>query len=171
MYRVSCVFGVALLAVAIPQRGALAPPQPSPACKPVIDATHKQSRTPSHVTVVQSGHPKTEVISLSDATYVRFPQGWVRTGPGFAEDQPDQEGDLPEVYECRRLPDATVDGLAASVFNLHTVRDTTVSDGTIWIAKATGLPIKSEGDTTAMGRKAHVSSTWSYDNIHPPVVK
>lgn len=135
MYRVSCVFGVALLAVAIPQRGALAPRQPSPACKPVIDATHRQSRTPRHVTVAQSGHPNTEVISLSDATYVKVPQGWVRTGPGFAEDRPDQEGDLPEVYECRRLPDATVDGLAASVFNLHTVRDTTVSDGTIRIAR------------------------------------
>ena len=145
--------------------------QPSPVCKPVIDATHKQSTTPSHVVIVQSGHANAEVIYLPDATYMKFPQGWMKTGPGFKDDPPDQKDNPDKVYECRRLPHAVVDGVAAIVFAVHTVSDTSASEGTIWIAKASGLPIKSEGDTTSGGRKVHVSSTWTYDNIRAPTVK
>jgi hypothetical protein len=145
--------------------------QPSPACKPVIDATHKQSTTPNHMVVVRSGHPNADVINLPDATYVRFPQGWLKTGPGFNDDPPDLGDNLPTFYECRQLPDDALDGAAANVFAVHIVRDTKASDGTIWIAKATGLPIKSESNATVGGRRAHLSSTWSYDNIHAPVVK
>lgn len=146
--------------------------QPSPACKTVTDATRKQATTPSHEVIVQNGHPTAEVIYLADATYVKFPQGWKKTGPGYKDDPPDQgDNNLPKVYECRSLPDSAVDGVAARVFALHSVSDTTASDGTIWIAKGTGLPIKSVGDATTNGRKGHFSTTWSYDNIHAPVVK
>ncbi|HEY3886742.1 MAG TPA: hypothetical protein VGL62_16125, partial [Vicinamibacterales bacterium] len=90
----------------------------------------------------------------------------------YKDDPPDQgDENLPKVYECRPLPDDAVDGVAASVFAVHTASDINASDGTIWIAKATGLPIKSDGDAITRGRKAHVSATWSYDNIRAPVVK
>lgn len=45
---------------------------------------------------------------------------------------------------CHRLGDETVRGEATSVFANHVANRGTVSDNTLWISKASGLPLKTE---------------------------
>ena len=45
---------------------------------------------------------------------------------------------------CRRLGEETVDGQATTIYASHVVNRGNVSDNRLWIAKATGLPLKTE---------------------------
>jgi hypothetical protein len=145
--------------------------QPSPACKPIIDAVRKQWLTPSHAVFVSSGAPTVmEEIIMADATYVKVQHGWRKSPVSLIEVRRGEDVDIPKVYECRPMPDENLDGVPSSVFAVHTVDETKESTGKMWIAKGTGLPVKSETDTTQSGKKLHVITTWTYDNIHAPAL-
>ncbi|MGH9409990.1 MAG: hypothetical protein ACRD1V_11110 [Vicinamibacterales bacterium] len=146
--------------------------QPSPACKPVVDAMHKQWTTPNHVTIMQSGRPvPIEAITIGDTIYVKSRNTWVKSPESAADSRVDDEAKLKnaKVYTCRSLPAASVNGVPADVFAIHTEDSGGTSDSQFWIARATGLPVKLE--TTVAGDKSRFSSTWDYANIHAPVVK
>ena len=49
-------------------------------------------------------------------------------------------------------------------------KDLGASDAKIWIAKSTGLPIRTDVSLQA-GQKTSVSTRFDYDNITAPVVK
>ena len=45
---------------------------------------------------------------------------------------------------CHRLGEETVDGQATTIYSNHVDNRGNVSDNTLWISNATGLPIKTE---------------------------
>ena len=167
LYTFSLVCGLALAAAPVSA-------QPSAACKPVIDAMHKQWTTPNHVIIVQSGRPEPmEAITIGDTIYVKLKDSWMKSPESAADSRQDEEAKIKNarVYTCRSLPGASVNGMPADVFGVHLEDASGTSEARFWIARATGLPIKSESDATVAGDTSHFSSTWDYANIHAPVVK
>jgi len=45
---------------------------------------------------------------------------------------------------CRRLAEGNVGGEAATIYSNHVENRGNVSDNTLWISKATGLPLRTE---------------------------
>jgi hypothetical protein len=73
---------------------------------------------------------------------------------------------------CQRLADDRVDGTLTAVYTLHSeTPDVGASDAKVWISKATGLPLRSEGDVGGGPDKMHISTKYDYANITAPIVK
>ena len=69
------------------------------------------------------------------------------------------------------LPDDVVDGKPVAVYQTHyEQKDLGASDAKIWIAKATGLPLRTDVSRQA-DEKVSVVTRFDYDNIKAPVVK
>jgi hypothetical protein len=73
------------------------------------------------------------------------------------------------VASCTALPDEVVDGKPALVYHAHyEQKDLGVSEAKIWIAKATGLPVRTDVSLQA-GEKTSLVTRFDYDNIAPPI--
>ena len=72
---------------------------------------------------------------------------------------------------CTLIGSDTVNGTPADVYSAHyDQKDMGVTEGKIWLAKATGLPLRT--DLTLMaGEKTSTSSVFDYADIKAPVVK
>jgi hypothetical protein len=146
---------------------------PSGPCKPVFDAMLKETTTPHHIVTTQPSEPPIELISTADATYVQIKGQW-RKSPRTPKDYLAQQQENIRnvtVASCTALPDEVVDGKPTTVYHAHyEQKDLGASDATIWIAKSTGLPIRTEV-TLQAGEKTSVSTHHDYDHITAPVVK
>ena len=142
-------------------------------CKPVFDAMLKETLTPHHVVTTQPNEPPIELISTADATYVQIKGQW-RKSPRTPKDYLAQQQENIRnvtVASCTALPDEVVDGKPASVYHAHyEQKDLGTSEAKIWIAKGTGLPIRSDA-TLQADRKTSVVTVYDYDHITAPVVK
>ncbi len=150
-------------------------------CTIPFDAGKKIITTPSHgySTRTSGPHPnqprQTEVIhtgGMDGAMFVKFNGRWTHSPltPTALLKQEDQNiRDAKST--CRYLRDESVSGEPAAVYSVHTDNGGIVSDGTIWIAKARGLPLKEELDMDVGGGpsgKSHESLHFEYSNIRPP---
>jgi hypothetical protein len=145
---------------------------PAGPCKPVFDATLKATITPHHVVATKDGAAVGEVIATADATYVKVEGAW-RKSPMTPKDMlaQQQENIRNTTASCTALPDEIVDGKAAIVYHAHyEQQDLGATDSKVWIAKATGLPIRTDVNLQA-GEKTSVVTHFDYDHITAPVVK
>jgi hypothetical protein len=148
---------------------------PVPAeCQPMMTAGEKQFTVPSHAFMTTTGMGpapmQSEVISISGATYVKVHDRWMKS-PLTPEQLVKQSRDKmtgARSYSCKQLPDEAVGGVAASIYSSHTESGTGATDTQVWIAKGTGLPLKSEVDMKMSGRKSHVSVRYEYANVQAP---
>ncbi len=152
--------------------------QVPPGCGPIFTANDKLAETPYHAvtTTSMAGRPQTsETISVGEATYVLTQGQWTRspTTPKARLAAEREELRKATAYTCTLIGDETVDGVAATHYRTHLQSATSVSDTDVWIAKATGLPVKREADLTrGTGLALHNAQRFDYANIRlPPGVK
>ena len=150
----------------------------SPECQAMMDAGAKQFSVPSHAfmssTGISSALTQSEMINVNGVTYAMVNGTWMKSP--VSVEQLIQQGQAQvasaKSHTCQLMPDETVDGVAATVYTSHTETATGVTDSRVWIAKATGLPLKSEIDMTMGARKSHTSVRYEYNNVTaPPGVK
>jgi len=150
----------------------------SPECQAMMDAGVKQFSVPSHAfitsTGISSALAQSEMINVNGATYAMVNGTWMKSPVSVDQliQQSQAQVASAKSHTCQVMPDETVDGVAASVYTSHTETATGATDSRVWIAKATGLPIKSEIDMTMGARKSHTSVRYEYNNVTaPPGVK
>ena len=143
-------------------------------CQPIMAAGDKQFTVPSHAFISSKGLGPTpmqsEAISINGATYVMVHDRWMRspqTSQQLAQ-QAKEKVKTATVYTCKQLADETVGTTLANVYTSHTETGTGTTDTQLWIAKTTGLPLKSEVDLSSNGHKSHMSVRYEYENVKVP---
>ena len=150
----------------------------SAACKPVIDANTKEISTPHHLYQTEASPDKgakprtSEIIATATTSYVLYKGTWTRINVTPKANLAQMQENLrnAKVYECRKLPDASVDGVQAMVYLAHAENDMAKNDATIWVAKSTGLIIREDLDMYGDegDGKRHMTLRYDYSNVQPP---
>jgi hypothetical protein len=146
---------------------------PAGSCKTVFDSMLKETITPHHTVTTMEGEPPMELIATADATYVKDKGQWIKSPRTPKDTLAQQQENIRNttVESCSALPDEVVNGKPAAVYHAHfEQKDVGASDAKLWIAKATGLPLRSDV-TLQAGQKASVVTTYDYDHITAPPVK
>ncbi len=155
------------LSIALPARAA------DPAsCRPVLDVMRKQNSVSTHMYMTRTapspgGKPSTsELISVGGKTYIQVGGTWQRSLMTQEERQKQGEENIKsaKVLTCHYLRDEAVNGEAAAVYSQHIENEDTVSDGTVWISKSRGLPLRV--DTNVEGTQRSVR--YEYGNVQAP---
>ena len=133
-------------------------------CQAMIAAGEKQFSVPSHAYMTNTGlgptpMQKVEMISVNWASYLLMQGHWMKSPvePAQLMEQAKQALMTAKWYGCKQLPDEAVGGVATAVYSSHTDMGTGTTDSKVWVAKATGLPVKSETEMTRGDKKTHVS--------------
>lgn len=147
--------------------------QGSASCKVVTEALLKLPTTPHHATSTISGQTQpVESITAGGNNYVRLNGTWTKSRFTPQDEIAQEQENVKEskVYTCHPEADQNVGGVAAAVFTVHTERDDVgKSDSKVWIAKTTGLPLRTE--TTLDGGSIRSTAVYDYVNITAPAVK
>jgi hypothetical protein len=155
------------LSIALPARAA------DPAsCRPVLDATRKQNSVSTHMYMTRTapssgGKPSTsEMIYVGGTSYIQVGDGWKRSTMTREAGQKVAEENIKsaKVISCRYLRDEMVGGEAAAVYSQHIENEDTVSDGTVWISKSRGLPLRVDTKVEDTQR----SVRYEYGNVQAP---
>ncbi len=160
----------------------IAPARPSfaddAACKPLFDAMTHLFNTPSHQYVTQTssalgGKPQaSEMINTGKAMYVMVDGQWHLSPITAAQMQAQEESNRKsaKVTNCKLVREESVDGVAATLYGSHTETGYGVSDQQIWLAKATGLPLRETIEMTLGEKpdKSHVDVRVVYTAIEAP---
>jgi hypothetical protein len=138
-------------------------------CKLVFDATAKGLTTPNHAYMklslpnVSGGKPAdSEIINTGNARFTRGADGkW--TPSMSPRDNLDQMADnrKENQYTCRFIRDETVDGVAASLYEIR--GDTGLITKT-WLSKSNGLPVHVNNDVGSM----HSETRYVYGPVSAP---
>lgn len=142
-------------------------------CSLAADAAIAQAKVPhadTHVTTAPGKPPSTvEAIVMDDKVYTQINGAW-KVMAFSAQEQTDliNQGKARAAqtpHSCEKKGGETVNGQAASLLTVHSEKDGKVSDSRMWIADATGLPLKSE---IHLANGTVIVDTFRYDNIQPP---
>jgi hypothetical protein len=162
-----------------------------PACQPLMQSQRSMANTPVHIFMTENrtwsktlssaaagmgmgGTKTSEEISTGKAVYVMHGGKWIDIRTSFAEmaklgdpNDPDIKK-AQEAQRCRALPDESVAGQAAAVYQEHNPFGI---DTKIWISRSTHLPIKSEITNKVAGTTmtSFTVSTYDYKNVRAPV--
>jgi hypothetical protein len=147
----------------------------SAACKPVLDAHTKEISTPHHLNLTQTDPGKSpttlETITTATKTFMMLDGKWVG-GESHPQDEIAQMQENlrnTKVYQCRELPDASIDGVATIVYFAHSENDIMKTDTKLWVEKSTGLIIHEEIDMyNDPSVRRHVVERFDYKNVQPP---
>jgi hypothetical protein len=150
------------------------PPAGDPACRPLLAAAARQIDTPNHLFMTRTAasdggkEKRSETISVGGVMYMRVAGKWSSTKLTPRDLHAMQDG--PYASACKYLRDEVVDGEAAAVYSTHSNTDGNPVDGTVWISKAKGLPLRQEIDMNVGGKlgKSHISTRYVYANVQPP---
>ena len=175
--RKSLAFVPALFVISLAAVPAYAQATLPAECQPVLAAGEKQFTVPSHAAISTTGMGpapmNSEVINIAGETYVKVMDRWMKS-PMSSEQLVKQarEKMTSGKTSCKQLPDESVDGVSANVYSSHTDTEHGGTDSQVWVAKSTGLPLKTEIDMTMTGgKKSHVSVKYDYENVKAPEVK
>ncbi len=143
----------------------------------MANATKKLLTTPNHqyLTRTNSGKgQKTgnfESITINDAMYIKANSGWTRSPVAQSERLKDLDESSLKNATCRKLRDESVSGVAATVYQVHEKSEDLTSDGQYWVARATGLLLRSEVDMDVDGvNKSHSAMRAEFTGVKAPVV-
>ena len=175
----SAAMGVSFTALLAIIAAAPAAAQPAAgACTPIFAAGEKRIAMPHHVYTEQTQAGTTragEIISLPDGQYLLVQGQWIRSPLSLTLDEALEEHRArfreARVYSCRKLRNESINGVPAEVYQMHSETDEGISDGQMWVALKTGLPIKQEVDLQVLigtPGKRHTSARYDYTNVQKP---
>lgn len=172
---VSASIVIVLVLAAVPSR-ARAQNIPA-ACRPLVEAERKVITTPYHLYLTEGpARPgdkgrTTEGVSTGGAIYVQVSGKWMRSPltPKQALAQVDTNLATATAYSCTHVGDESMAGTAAAVYTAHTENEGVKTDVRTWVAKGSGLILRTEEDLdTGGGNKRHMSIGYEYVNVHAP---
>jgi hypothetical protein len=142
-------------------------------CSLAMDAALAQAKVPhavTHVTTAPGKPPSTmESVATSDKIYAQINGSWevaaVSTQERIDIVKKAQANAAQKSRTCQKQGGQTVDGQASSLVTMHSDDNGKVTDARLWIADATGLPLKSEAH---LANGTVITDTFRYDNIQPP---
>jgi hypothetical protein len=146
------------------------------ACKVALDAVIHVLETPNHQFMTRiegaEGKPRSsEIIDTGIAMYVESGGKW-RTSPmspKAMQDMLTENQKRAKVTTCRLVREESIAGTPAGVYTIHNETDAGISDSTLWISKADGLPLKQEIDMTASGHeRSHSEVRFVYTDVKAP---
>jgi hypothetical protein len=143
-------------------------------CESVVGAFTRLAQIPNHQFLEQhgrSGAGRTEIITTGTTRYIWTQGKWI--GKPFspaAEIMQEAAHAKSEKSTCRLVRDETVEGVAASQYSVQTKADYGSSDAKLWVAKATGLPVREEIklDQAKVPGKTHIEVRFVYVGVAPP---
>ena len=116
----------------------------------------------------------TESVMVGGVSYVKVKGVWHKSPMTLAQlrEQKAENRKNAKSVSCRYLRDESVDGDTARVYSFHSETEDDKSDGTIWISKNRGLPLRQEQDIDVGGSdgKRHYSTRYEYGNVSAPAV-
>jgi hypothetical protein len=142
-------------------------------CSLATDAAIAQAKVPhadTHVTTVPGKPPSTvEAVVMNDKVYTQINGSW-KVMAFSAQERIDivkkaQANAAQKSRTCQKQGGQTVDGQASSLVTMHSNDNGKVTDARLWMADATGLPLKSEAH---LANGTVITDTFRYDNIQPP---
>jgi hypothetical protein len=148
-----------------------------PACRPLIEARRKQLLTPNHSfmteTPLRPGGKATthESISVGGVMYILYQGQWRRSPltPQAALEQLQQNLANAKQFSCQHVGDESVAGVPAAVYTAHSEDENVKADARTWVAKGSGLVLRTEEDLdVGGGEKRHISIRYEYTNVRAP---
>jgi hypothetical protein len=139
-------------------------------CEAVFNAMIAQAKQPyvAAITTTKPGGSPTqsETRVVGGKSYFQVDGKW----HSVAQTPDQMVADLTSVHKsatgtCKVSGNETVGGKPATIFDAHIVNQGSASDNRLWIAKDTGLPLKSEAHPE--GGEA-VVQVFNYDNVAAP---
>jgi hypothetical protein len=112
------------------------------------------------------------VIVVGGDMYIQVGGRWRKTREAAADRKKRQEEALVNAnMSCRYLRDEAAGGVASAVYTAETEKDGSKTQGVLWIAKSTGLPVRQEIDIGGAVGKSHHAVRFEYENVQAPDVK
>ena len=149
-------------------------------CQPLFDAMNRLFKTPSHQYLKQTNSitgdkaVASEIINDGNALYVMVDGKWHNSNATGAQllEQEEISRKKAKVTTCRLVHEEAVDGVPARLFSAHTETEFGASDQQLWIAKATGLPVR---ETIEMSMGDHAGTSRAeikvvYSDVTTPVI-
>ncbi|MEP6494246.1 MAG: hypothetical protein ABJF01_16305 [bacterium] len=144
-------------------------------CKPVLDATAKQFKTPTHGFSSTGGSAGTssdgEIIFVGGMSYVKTRNVWRRSPTTVEEMAKEHQENIKSAtaVSCKHVGDELTAGTPAAVYETTQENDGTKAHSRIWIAKSTGLPLRIDTDIdTGVAASTHRSIRYEYTNVQAP---
>jgi len=140
----------------------------------MLAAGEKQLTVPSHAVMTTTGMGpapmSSEVVNIDGTTYVKVMDHWMKSPMSSADLAKQAKAKMAGgKTSCTQKPDESVDGVSANVYGSHTDTEHGGTDTQVWVAKSTGLPLRSEIEMTMSGgKKSHVSVKYDYENVKAP---
>jgi len=168
--------GLVLALAAIASQASVAGDNDDPACKVALDAVMRVLETPNHQYMTRTegseGKPRhSEIINTGVAMYVESGGKW-RTSPMSPKGMQDmmtENQKRAKVTTCRLVREESIAGSPVGVYTIHNETDAAISDSTLWISTADGLPLKQEVDMTAGDHeKSHSEVKFVYTDVKAP---
>jgi hypothetical protein len=134
-------------------------------CKVVSDATSLMARTPHHIysTDAGGGHSMdSESISASSGVYWKANGVWHRSSASIQEEAQQTAEANHLLNDCHSAADEMIDGQPAAKYSTH--NGGSGATETVWIARKSGLVLKSE----VLIANKRISNRVEYGNIQAP---
>ena len=114
----------------------------------------------------ESGLPVTHIVMTGEKMYMQIRHRWT-TKAVTSKELIDKANtaDLKSQMTCTNSGDEAVDGQSATIYAVDTKISGRVTHSRIWIAKADGLPLKTE---IRMQGGDVMTSVFDYKNVAPP---
>jgi hypothetical protein len=146
-------------------------------CKVLFDADRKMLVTAHHsystrLSPDQKQSKADEAIytgGLNGAVYILVSGKWQRSGMGPEAVLKQKEENIRNTKaSCRYVRDEAVNGEAAAMYSIHTESEGDKSDGSVWIGKSRGMPVREEIDMGVSPDKMHMVVRYDYTNVRAP---
>lgn len=107
---------------------------------------------------------------MNGAVYILSQGKWMRSpyGPDLVLKQK-EENIRDSKNSCRYLRDETVNGEAAAVYSVHVEDEGSRSEGSIWLSKSKGMPLREEMDYDIGPGQTHTAVRYDYSNVRAPM--
>ena len=116
-----------------------------------------------YTTEVRQGRSvASEVIDTPGGVYVGTNGVWHKATGSMQEFSRATADSLKQLRDCHSVGDESIDARPATKYTLHNAASN--GDESVWIAKGSGLPLKSE----ALIEGRRISSRYDYSNVQPP---
>ena len=141
-------------------------------CKAVFDGAMKQITTPNHsyMTMTTGAQKPTtsESINTGSVRYIQIQGKWKRSPMTPKDELARTQENIRNatVYQCRKLRSESLSGVATTVYSVHAVTEGGTSDGQVWIANGTGLPVREDIELGETGSR--VVSRFDYASVRAP---